>query len=252
MSTLLLSPPNIRRLTHGDPSIEAFLPYSTDIGFFLNPTRFLSWASQRLPSLTSIVQPYSSSSWDGNDPLLSVVYLWGSLLTNDEDIRARSSSFLDNATRRISAARLASNGFARPDVIHIIQAEVLLANYLFNAGLFAEGRQHVASAVSLALTYELHKTRSPRVTDASHMRLVPSADGDASLPPSLDVIEEGERICAFWQVYVMDKTWSIVLGRPSLLMETANSSTFIDTPWPLAMEQYGEVSVRGHILPSWF
>lgn len=106
-----------------------------------------------------------------------------------------------------------------------------------------QGRQHTATAVSLVISYGLHKIASHVLSDASHMHLIPAADIEMSLPLAVDRVEEGERICAFWQVYILDKTWSAVLGRPSLLVDSGTISSAVDTPWPLATEQYVEVSI---------
>ena len=51
------------------------------------------------------------------------------------------------------------------------------------------------------------------------MNLMPYASLAMTLPPPLDLIEEGERISAFWQVYVVDKAWSRVMGVPSMVVD---------------------------------
>lgn len=238
--------------------IEAFLPHATDLGFFLNTTRFLSWASQHLPP-QSPLQSYPPVNKE-NDPLLSVIYLWGATLITDAELRAEDSEYLTDAVQRISTAFQPTNylllrmalGFnvdaQRPKIIHVLQAEVLLANFFYYEGRFVEARQHTASAVSLALSCGLHQLRpstapQPPRRDDSTLQLVPAAKLATQLPSPADLIEEGERISAFWQVYVLDKTWSHFSGMPSLLAPDGSPSTRIDTPWPLAMEHYAEVRV---------
>ena len=58
---------------------------------------------------------------------------------------------------------------------------------------------------------------------------------------SLDPIEEGERIDAFWQVYILDKAWAVALKSPSSISEDGLWGTQIDTPWPLRMQEYEQV-----------
>lgn len=229
-------------MTHASSrSIEAFLPYSTDLGFFLNPSRFLSWASRHFSSYSPVPDPYFSSNDEDGSHLLSAVYVWGAALTNNQDLKQNSDAYLKRATELVSTAlRVGGNLATRTNVVYIIQSEVLLANYFYNAGLFVEGRQHAASAASLVLSHGLHKIASHTVGDSSHMHIIPTADIELSLPPAVDRVEEGERICAFWQVYALEKTWSAVLGRPSLLVENGSMSSCVDTPWPLATEQYFE------------
>lgn len=173
--------------------------------------------------------------------LLSTVYAWGAALTDNPDLKQNSEGYVKRATQLVSAALRGGGNLSRTNVVHVIQSEVLLASYFFNSGMFVEGRQHVATAVSLVLSHGLHKIASHTLSDPSLMHLVPAADMEMSLPPAVDRIEEGERICAFWQVYILDKTWSAVLGRPSLLVENGTVSSSVDTPWPLATEQYVEV-----------
>ena len=183
-------------------------------------------------------------------PLLEVVYLWGSILTTDAGARQKQSTFLNRALRRIvDAERIKINaglgGQESPrSTLHLIQSHVLLANYFFNAGQFSQGRRHTADAVSLVVSHRFHKIRSPRPHDASHMHLVRASDTDMVLPLPADLAEEGERTHAFWQVYVLDKTWATVLCHPSLLVDDGSPETEIDTPWPLAMNDYVEVSAK--------
>ncbi|KIP07431.1 hypothetical protein PHLGIDRAFT_71064, partial [Phlebiopsis gigantea 11061_1 CR5-6] len=130
----------------------------------------------------------------------------------------------------------------RPDVVRLVQCHVLLAHYFFTDGQFREGRQHTADAVSLVLLHQLHKIRSPRGRDASKTHLVGVGVAHTAMPPPADLIEEGERTHAFWHVYILDKIWASLLGCPSLLVEDGSPATEIDTPWPLALDQYADVS----------
>lgn len=219
--------------------IEAFLPYSTDVGFFLNPTRFLSWASRRFSSTPypCVADPYFASSDEDGSLLLRAVYVWGAALTSNPDLKQHSDGYLKRATQLASTALRGGGNLARTNVVHVI----LLSKYFYNSGMFVEGRHHAASAVSLVLSHGLHKIASHTLSDPSHLHLIPAADIELSLPPAMDRIEEGERICAFWQVFILDKTWSAVLGRSSLMIENGTISSSVDTPWPLATEQYVEV-----------
>ena len=64
---------------------------------------------------------------------------------------------------------------------------------------------------------------------------------NTSFLDSLDSIEEGERIDAFWQVYILDKAWAVALKSPSSISEDGLWGTQIDTPWPLRMQEYEQV-----------
>lgn len=223
--------------------------HSLEIGFFLYIPRFLAWAFQQIPSLSSpFYDPSFSQTIDDPDPLLSVVYLWGAVLGTDEVQRRRQHSYLVRALQDVHSAeqRSLSARFGgaelRPDVVRLVQCHVLLAHYFFTDGQFREGRQHTADAVSLILLHQLHKIRSPRGRDASKTHLVGVGVAHTAMPPPADLIEEGERTHAFWHVYILDKIWASLLGCPSLLVEDGSPATEIDTPWPLALDQYADVS----------
>lgn len=231
--------------------------HALEIGFFLYVPRFLAWAFQQVPNLSSPfydpMAPFSQPS-EGPDPLLSVIYVWGAVLGTNEVQRRRQSSYLvkalqdlRGAERRNLAARFGGSE-SRLDVVRLIQSHVLLAHYFFTNAQFREGRQHTADAVSLVVLYQLHKIRSPRAPDTSKAHLVRAAVNDWALPPPVDLIEEGERTHAFWHVYILDKIWASLLGCPSLLVEDGSPATEIDTPWPLALEQYADVSRNNFLL----
>ncbi|KAF7361057.1 Zn(2)-C6 fungal-type domain-containing protein [Mycena sanguinolenta] len=127
------------------------------------------------------------------------------------------------------ALNLTANGLSgsHPQkVMHNLQAEILLAYYLFASGRFLEGKYHAASAVSLGLSCSLNTIRSAN-------------SPSSTLPPAQDAIEEGERIHACWTVMVLDKAWAVVLGDDPHL-DHQQQNLVVDTPWPLEMDDYGQ------------
>lgn len=244
-----MSRSNIHTLTFrtDNPSrIEAFLPFSFDAGFFLNTPRFLNWAASHLPPRPSFIK-------DDNDPLLSAVYLWGTVFTADETLKRNTDAYLAHALRCVDTAF--ANANARPDIIHVVQSEVLLVNYLYSAGRFADARRHSASAVALVRGCGLHKSppsspaSSPsssassstppdplklRAVDPSKLSLVaPSVVVPFTLAPTVDTVEAGERVRAFSAVYVLETTWARVMGFAGLLGEDGSPGARVDVPWPV-------------------
>jgi hypothetical protein len=124
-------------------------------------------------------------------------------------------------------------------IIHTIQSNVLISNYLFRNGRFLEGRFYHHNAVLLTLESGLHKIRSSRPTSSPPHRLVSEK---TMLPSPNDSMEEGERINAFWTVYFMDKVWSGIFDTTSLMTDHGGHWTQIDTPWPLDEAKYKQVS----------
>ena len=72
-----------------------------------------------------------------------------------------------------------------------------------------------------------------------HSTTEPLSDVESSFPR--DATEEGERINAFWTVFVLDRCWSVWMQSPSVLIDETSASTQVDTPWPLDLIGYEQV-----------
>ncbi|KAJ7901078.1 hypothetical protein B0H14DRAFT_2330799 [Mycena olivaceomarginata] len=191
--------------------VDFFLAYSSEVGFFLNASRFRESALLRHP----IGHPARPSP-----ALLSTVYLWGLRLSRQPELIALEPVFL---SRTLNLAGNGLSGLHPQKVMHTLQAETLLAYYFFASGRFLEGKYHTASAVSLALSGGLHTIRSANIPSFV-------------LPPAQDAIEEGERIYACWAVIILDRSWAAVFGEQAHLEHQQQ----IDTPWPLEVDDYGK------------
>ncbi|CAL1711177.1 unnamed protein product [Somion occarium] len=177
-----------------DVLVQAFLTYAEDLGCFLNVPRLLAHTEFMLSNVVNGSQ----------DPLLNTIYLWGSILRGDHN----ESHFLERALHNLPKAYACNH----PNILQIIQTEVLLANYFFYGNRFVEARAHLSAAVSTTLTHRFHKIRSANEVISRTLDLT---DIDTQLLPALDSVEEGERIHAFW----------------------------IETPWPLT----AQVFQAGHV-----
>lgn len=166
--------------------------------------------------------------------LLASVYLWGVCLSQDEVLVAQEQIFVARALHNI-ATTLASEHPRK--IIHGIQAEVLLSVYFFRAGRFLEGKYHANAANSLAITSGLHQIRS--VAGSPSMR----HSHETMLPQPMDEIEEGERIAGFWAVYILNNCWSAALRSPASVAFDGPGLR-VDTPWPLEIDQYRDVSLK--------
>jgi hypothetical protein len=115
--------------------------------------------------------------------------------------------------------------------------------YFLANGRMLEGSYHSSAAASLAIQCELHRGVS-RDANASFE----PTDALKLLPPK-DIIEEGERILAFWQVYNLDRCWSVVLRKPSTIADGGDALSAINLPWPQNMEDYesGQQDERRHV-----
>ncbi|KAF5387326.1 hypothetical protein D9757_005734 [Collybiopsis confluens] len=208
----------------GQRLLSAFVPHARTFGFFLNLSRFLS--SMTLP-------PAPGDSSRPCRGLMCSVYLLGLHFTGasaDEE-----SVFLSKTLWHVSNVLSADHPLR---LIHGAQAEILLCNYFFRTGRIVEGKYHLSSAVNLCACAGLNKVRSGNmdtVFSASSLMGI----GGSVLPEPQDLVDEGERINAFWTAFTLCNIWGVwVGGGISMIFESLGFQ--IDTPWPLDMEDYEE------------
>jgi hypothetical protein len=197
--------------------LNSFLPYVTVTGFFLNAPRFVS----------SFYETAANSR--PSPALLNTIYLWGLKLTPVESFAAYEPVFLSRAIQSVAGAL----GTTHPNKAkHALQAELLLSDYFFWTGRFLEGRYHCGAAVSIAISIGLHRTWSGQPPNPN---------------TTVDLVEEGERINAFWSVYLHDGCWGVATNVPSGMPDQKALNARIDAPWPLDMTQYERVWVLYHL-----
>ena len=196
--------------------------------------------------MNRFVQLASSPSRNRNSPneaLISTVCLWGSHLSRNPSVKRHEAGFLTKAIRDVSGSLFLTNtGQHGHAILGIIQAEVLLANYFFSLGRFLEGKYHSSAATSLAITCRLNALGSVPDAGMLGMNLITQPYPGFPTADAGDAIDHGERINAFWAVYILDKCWSVALSSPSSISENITSGLRITTPWPLSMAQYQQVS----------
>ncbi|OBZ74040.1 hypothetical protein A0H81_06167 [Grifola frondosa] len=207
--------------------VRGFLRYASEFGFFLHIPRFVAKVSS----------PPASDHPPAFLLLLNVIYLMGAKLSDNAQLQARQQGYLTEALQQLPSAMLDLNSVA---ALYVIQAEVLLANYFFDSNRQLEGAYHANAAVSIVMACQLHLMRSSR-------RRVVGEAATYRIPTPVDAIDEGERINAFWTVFVLDRSWAVALGSAPAFTDDEASGTQIDTPWPLAITSY-----QNHPIPSGF
>lgn len=204
--------------------VSIFVPLASQLGFFLNVPRFLDAVYMADAALRrSRLSPC----------LLDAALLWGSRLSTNASIRAYETKLLARAVQSISDA-LPQVASLQHNAVHIIQAEVLLSNYFFCQNRYLEGTYHCSAAVALAMSCKVNRIRSSTADVESADTARPTS---FNLPPPVDAVEEGERICAFWSVYTLDRSWSVAQGA---VANDVFGGVQVDTPWPVEMSVYEE------------
>ena len=222
--------------------VKLFVPHAFQLGFSLNVNRFLATLNKP-PTHPSRPHP----------ALLNAICLWATYLSRDSSSNTSASANPQAQEQHLldrTVVHLTSS-LGSPDPVKRIQAlqtELLLAQYYFCNGRFLEGRYHANSAVSLAVSCGLHRIRSsepspsPTSSPSALMGGVIGTGGLFDLAQPRDMVEEGERINTFWSVFNVDRCWAVATGTPTMLYDDAGLGTQIDTPWPLAIEDYERVS----------
>ncbi|KAJ7636654.1 Zn(2)-Cys(6) binuclear cluster domain-containing protein [Roridomyces roridus] len=232
-SLVLEEPPSdvIERL------VDTFLSNFRQFGFFLDRDTF-----RRSALLTFPFGHYSRPS----PALLSAVYMWGARLSHSLHPTYNEEAFLSCTLQNIHQD-LAGRHPHR--AIHSIQAEVLLSVYFLTLGRPVEGIYHSSAAVSLAISAGLHIIQPTPHSAGGGSRLSPQPTTFGVLeapacPPAADSLEEGERICAFWTVVIVNNYWVAAHGSPSAI---SYYDTPIDTPWPLELQDYVSPQLFDHV-----
>ncbi|CDO75378.1 hypothetical protein BN946_scf184335.g4 [Trametes cinnabarina] len=191
--------------------VQTFIAHSSQLGFFLNPTRFVQ----------AIKLPHEERG-PTCEGLINTVYLWGSRLSGSSTLRAREADFCAKAVQTSSGTSLIAQSVA-PDssVLFRIQSEVLLALYFMSCGRALEGRYHAVAAVALAMGSKYHQL-----------------DAVGLVRSGLDAVSVGEKIHAFWTVFAMDKAWAAAMNTAPSISQRGGTHVLITTPWPLPMQSY--------------
>ncbi|KAI0694279.1 hypothetical protein BC835DRAFT_1415426 [Cytidiella melzeri] len=170
--------------------------------------------------------------------LMNTIYLWSCYLSRPGPLSEHELLYLSRALSAMNDA------IPNPTkVIDLIQASCLLSLYFLSSGRLLEGSYHASAAASLAIQWGLHQIGSTEVTPSGAM--TSEWDSPFRLDPPKDTVEQGERILTFWQVYALDRCWSVALHRPAMLPDSKHPSITITTPWPQRMEEYdaGEIDL---------
>ncbi|KAJ7868696.1 hypothetical protein B0H13DRAFT_1456856, partial [Mycena leptocephala] len=165
--------------------------------------------------------------------LLYTIYLWGVHLSQSPSLHSFATAFRERAQRHI-ATEISTHA----QLLHTIQAQVPLSTYFFRMNCILEAELYANGAATLALGYQLHKIRSSR-PETPRLLLM-----DMFPAPPADVVDEGERVRAFWAVACLQSNLGVSINtwRSSFCILKSPSGK-IDTPWPLEIEDYEAVAL---------
>ncbi|KAF7298510.1 adenylate kinase [Mycena kentingensis (nom. inval.)] len=114
-------------------------------------------------------------------------------------------------------------------LVDVVQASCLLAVYLYFNCRSLEGYCHSFSAARLAVGLGMHQIKRflplDDMTGTEEITPIP-------IPPPRDRAEVADRVSAFWQVFMVDRCWSVASGLPVALPDGDCPQVKITTPWP--------------------
>ncbi|GJE88002.1 C6 transcription factor domain-containing protein [Phanerochaete sordida] len=156
---------------------------------------------------------------------------------------AQEGHYLQRALTGISSSLQDSDR-----LIQIVQASCLIAIYFFSRGRTLEGYYHSSTAARLAVSLGLHQIKSE---EWYRLQFDPAAvqqpaflafKSSLQLPPPKDSVEHAERVAAFWQVFQVDRAWSVASGLPAALPDDDNSPRArVETTWPTAISDSQDI-----------
>jgi hypothetical protein len=175
------------------------------------------------------------SSEQRHPVLMNAIYLWACFISRPEALSEHEGHYLQHALDALPDALRQSDR-----LVDVIQASCLISLYFLANGRLLEGSYHASAAASLAMQSGLNGRPSQ-----DHQNWASDAkEFDAKL--SLGDIREGERILAFWQVYNLDRCWSVILRKPFSIPDKPNCARFdIMCPWPQDIKDYENGHVDG-------
>ncbi|KAI0081436.1 hypothetical protein K474DRAFT_1682025 [Panus rudis PR-1116 ss-1] len=207
--------------------IEIFLEHRHQCAFDVHIQRF-----QNSLNLAPHERPHPA--------LLDAIYLMGCYFSRSSSFTVLEPHFLKRALRGISDAMQDNDR-----VINVLQASCLLALYFFAKGRILEGYYHSSIAARLAVSLGLHQIKTHHwfqsqfasPSPGSSSEEMPLAKSSVQLAPPADAIQSEERVSAFWQVFMVDRAWSVATGLPAALPDDEHPQAQIETMWPTPLSQ---------------
>ncbi|KAI0093808.1 hypothetical protein BDY19DRAFT_919028 [Irpex rosettiformis] len=234
--------------SHSHQLLDIFLKHRHQCAFDLHIGRFR--ASLSAPSAQQ--QPHQA--------LLDAMCLMGCYFSHLVQHAAQEPQYLQNALSGISTALQHNDR-----LVQIVQASCLIAVYFFSRGRVLEGYYHSSTAARLAVSLGLHQIKPEDwyqhhldASAASQLSFI-SFKPSLQLTPSRDALESAERVATFWQVFVVDRAWSVASGLPAALPDDDSPRARIQTSLPTSINDssYGASidSLTGSdvekLIPSW-
>jgi hypothetical protein len=159
--------------------------------------------------------------------LQNAIYLWAVHFTGGNNANT-ATTFLRYSQTYITQGLQVVDGNT---ILDILQANTLLGLYLLIIGKASESTYHVSTAVSLAINSELHQLSRSSSGGRSPIGVCYTPDVLAT------------RVEVWWNVYYLDKLWSLVTGKAPNVLDSDQPTFRVTTPWLNSSRVYAQVSL---------
>ncbi|THU96317.1 hypothetical protein K435DRAFT_722775 [Dendrothele bispora CBS 962.96] len=189
--------------------------------------RHQCWFDNDLTRFQLFADPESARP-EPHPALMNAIFLLACHFGRGPHFSEMESQFLSKTLHEITVALDNSDR-----LVDVVQASCLLAIYLYANCRTLEAYCHSFSAARLAVGLGLHQIQlndlEPSSSASSSKSTAPIAIAKPRTPAELR-----DRIAAFWQVFMVDRCWSVANGLPVALPDGEHHQGRIKTPWPEA------------------
>ncbi|KAF9452357.1 hypothetical protein P691DRAFT_784501 [Macrolepiota fuliginosa MF-IS2] len=208
--------------------LDIFAPYQQQCGLGLNVQRLRE----------NLHRPFSEQP---HPVLMNSIYLWACFVSRPGPICQHEDLYLRQVLENLPDALKSTD-----KILDVIQASCLLSMYYLANGRMCEGGYHVSAAAALAVQAGLGRDVF------QHDLWLPTCHFEGfDLKPVKSSIQEGARILTFWQIFSLDRCWSVFLQRPPIISDGPDVRNVITSPWPQELRDYETGLVnRGSSIPT--
>ncbi|TFK25719.1 hypothetical protein FA15DRAFT_590018 [Coprinopsis marcescibilis] len=145
--------------------------------------------------------------------LMNSIYLWACFVSRPEALSQHEDYYLRKSLEAIPDA------LRQGQTTDVVRTSCILACYFLANGRILEGSYHASAAAALAEQIGLGR-QSDRIESKGKYEM------------------SSDRIQAFWQVYNLDRCWSVALEKTPFIKDGRTPSTIITCPWPQDASDY--------------
>ncbi|KAJ7684461.1 hypothetical protein DFH06DRAFT_969742 [Mycena polygramma] len=211
------------------PSFDVYTHFRVSLDIFLGHRHQCGWFDGHGERFSSSLSNTHQIGSEPHPALMNAIYLLACHFAHSPYWTELEPVLFTRALREITVALDNSDR-----LVDAVQVLCLISVYLYVNGRALEGYTHSFSAARLAVGIGLHQIQ-PFPPAGEDLQLGYRCSEDITaipIPAARDRSEVAERIAAFWQVFMVDRCWSVASELPVALPDGDCPQVRIKTPWP--------------------